>query len=97
MKFDDLVNEVTLALESIDIDTDGEHLHSNYQYIMGLIIRFQEIHNEIAFEEIRGTASSDMKKFRTLIIDPTMEKLEKVAAFESRKITSRQIEANLER
>lgn len=93
----DLADEVTLSVQSIDINNDGEHLHSNYQYVMGLIIRFQEIHNDIAMEEIKGTADADLKKFRTLIVDPTIEKLEKVAAYESRKITSRQIEANLDR
>lgn len=97
LELNDLIDEVMLALESVDVDNDGEHLYSNYQYVTGLIVRLQEIHNQIAIEEIRGTASADLKKFRTTVVDTTMEKLERVASFESRKITAKQIEATLDR
>ena len=97
MNLNDLINEVQLVLESIDIDNEGEHLHSNYQYVMGQLIRLQQMHNDIAVEEIRGTASPELKKFRTLVVDPTVERLERVAAYESRKITAKSIEATLDK
>lgn len=38
-----------------------------------------------------------LKKLRTLVIDPTIERLEKVANYESRKLTALQMEQELER
>jgi hypothetical protein len=55
------------------------------------------MHNELSLAEIAGNATPEAKKFRTMIVDPTIERLEKVASFESRKITGKQIEATLER
>lgn len=89
--------EVQRYLTLLDFLDDGEHLWSNYQTAVGIIVRLGAIHNELAYLELTGNATQEQKKFRTMIIDPTIERVEKVAAFESRKITARQIEAQLER
>jgi len=92
-----LYDEVMGYLNEIRVDMEGEHLYSNYEKVTAYCVRLTEIHNEISLLEIQGEADADLKKFRTAILDPTIERLEKVAAFESRKITARGIEANLER
>lgn len=90
-------DEIAKYLSDVSNDLDGEHLYSNYQKVTAYCVRLQEIHNELSIMEIEGTISPQLKKLRTMVLDPTIERLEKVAAFESRKITARQIEANLER
>ena len=97
MNIDELWDEVNTYLKQIDVNEDGEHIWSNYQRVVAIILRLQEIHNELALLEIAGKASPEIKRFRTMIIDPTVERLEKVASFESRKITGKQIESQLER
>ena len=92
-----LYNEVMGYLEEIQKGLEGDHLYSGYQRVTAYCVRLTEIHNEISLMEIQGDATADVKKFRTMILDPTIERFEKVAAFESRKITARGIEANLER
>lgn len=96
-KIDNLWDEVNTYLKQIQLDVDGEHIWSNYQIVVGIILRLQEIHNQLSLLEIAGNASPEEKKFRTMIIDPTIERLEKVASFESRKMTGKQIESQLER
>lgn len=93
----DLADNVLEMLTDIDVEHAGEHMYSNYEKVAGYILRLQDIHNAIALEEIYGRASPELKKLRTLIVDPTIERFEKVAAFESRKITALQIEKDLER
>lgn len=97
MNVQDLYDEVKLYLESVDITTDGEHLWSNYQEATAILIRLTQIRTDIAMLEITGEASPEIKKFRTMIIDPTIERFEKIAAYESRKITARQIESQMEK
>lgn len=97
MDINELWDEVNTYLKQINIDIDGEHIWTNYQTVVGIILRLQEIHNQLALLEIAGNASTEVKRFRTMIIDPTIERLEKVASFESRKITGKQIESQLER
>lgn len=92
-----IYKEVTGYLENLDVKTDGEHLWSNYEEATAILVRLTEIRNELAFLEVSGKASAEAKKFRTMVIDPTIERFEKVAAYESRKITARQIESQLER
>lgn len=92
-----LAKEVFKYVSELQADIEGEHLYSNYQKVTAYILRLQEIHNEISLMEISGEAGPELKKFRTTIVDPTIERFEKVAAFESRKITAKQIELNLER
>lgn len=89
--------EIDGYLKQLDVSIDGDHLWSNYEAVIAVIMRLNEIHNNLAYIELMGQASPEQKKFRTMIVDPTIERLEKVAAFESRKITAKNIEANLEK
>lgn len=93
----ELAEEVLGMLEGIGQDIPGEHIWSNYQTIVAKIVRLQEIHNQISLLEITGRADTEIKRFRTMIVDPTIERLEKVAAFESRKITALSMEMNLDK
>jgi hypothetical protein len=97
MDVDVLVKELMAYLDDVQVEIEGDRIYSNYQKVTAYTLRLQEMHNDIALLEIRGGASPELKKFRTMILDPTIERLEKVAQFESRKITAKQLEANLER
>jgi len=93
---DELIAEVKNYVESIDVTVDGDHIYSNYEEITAITLRLQEIHNDIALLEIRGQASPELKKFRTMILDTTLERLDKLAAFESRKMTGKKYEWDLQ-
>jgi hypothetical protein len=93
----ELHEEVKQLLSEIDLSIDGEHLWENYQKITAYLLRLGEIHNELAWLEISGEATPEIKKFRTMIIDPTIDRLEKAASYESRKITAKSIEWQMER
>lgn len=97
MSVQNLKQEVDNHLALLDVAHDGEHLWSNYEIAIGIILRLGALHNDIAYLELLGEATPEQKKFRTMVIDPTIERVEKVAAFESRKITARQIEAQLDK
>lgn len=97
MDLEDLIAEVTDYLESIDVNRDGDRLYTNYQEIVAITVRLQQIHNDLVREELLGNSDAALKKFRTMILDPTIERFDKIAAFESRKITAKQIEFELER
>lgn len=97
MDVEELYQEIKIYLESVDITSDGEHLWSNYQEATGILVRLTQIRTDISMLEITGQASPELKKFRTMIIDPTIERFEKIAAYESRKITARQIESQMDR
>lgn len=90
-----LIAEVKGYIESIDVNVDGETLWSNYQDITAISMRLQQIRNDISEEEIFGTVDPELKKFRTMILDPTIERLDRLAAFESRKMTGKQMEWNM--
>lgn len=94
---DALYAEISKYLNDLEIDIDGEHLWSNYEKATGTLIRLQQIHNDLSYLEVIGRASADVKKFRTAIVDPTIERFDKISAYESRKITAKNIEAQLER
>lgn len=94
---EELYNEVNRYLEEIDIINDGEHLWDNYQKITSVLLRLTEIHNDLSLMEIMGEAPIEIKKFRTMIIDPTIERLTEVARFESRKMTGKDIEWQMEK
>jgi hypothetical protein len=94
---DALYAEISKYLNELEIEIDGEHLWSNYQRSTAILIRLQQIHNELSYLEVIGKASADVKKFRTAIVDPTIERFDKISAYESRKITAKNIEAQLER
>lgn len=97
MQIDLLYEEVSGYLESLDVDQDGEHLWTNYQEVTAILIRLSQIKNEISFLELQGKAAPPIKKFRTAILEPVIERFEKVAIYESRKITARQIEYDMEK
>lgn len=91
-----LHNEVKTLMASVTLD-EGEHLWDNYQKVTAYLLRLTEIHNDIAALEIVGEDWPEVKKFRTLVVDPTIDRFEKVAIFESRKITSKGIEFEMQK
>jgi hypothetical protein len=99
MKLDvlELYKEVSTYLDDLNVWEDGERIYTNYQKVTGYAIRLTELRNEISLAEITGEATPELKKFRTMVLDPTIERFDRVAQFESRKITGIQIEMNLER
>lgn len=94
---DALYAEISKYLSELEIDIEGEHLWSNYEKATAILIRLQQMHNDLSYLEVIGKASADVKKFRTAIVDPTIERFDKISAYESRKITAKNIEAQLER
>lgn len=91
-----LYEEIESYLKQIDLE-DGEHLWSNYELVTGILVRLSQIHNDLSYLEVQGRATPEAKKFRTMIVDTTIERFEKIAAYESRKITAKQIEAGLDK
>jgi hypothetical protein len=94
---DTLYAELTGYLNDTDVTNEGEHLITNYERVTGIIIRLQAIKNEIAYLEMFGRADSSLKKFRTTILEDTIRTFEKVAMFESRKISAKQVEIQLDK
>lgn len=92
----ELYKEVTSYLDDINVWEEGERIYSNYQKVSGYALRLTEIHNQLALMEITGEITPELKKFRTMILDKTIERLEDLARYESRKITAMQIELNIE-
>lgn len=97
MNITDLWDEVETYLRQVNVHEDGEHVWTNYQNVVGIIMRLQEIHNQLALMEVKSESTVEIKRFRTMIVDPTIERLEKVAAFESRKMSGKALEAQLGR
>lgn len=96
----DIVNlyeEVTGYLYDVGVGTDGEHLWDNYEKVTAILVRLTQIRTTLAWEEVNGRAAPETKKFRTMVIDPTIERFQEIARFESRKISARQIEAQMEK
>lgn len=92
-----LRSEVDEYVKYLEIGEDGEHLWSNYQRISSILMRLQQIRNDLGYLEIIGAIPTDLKKFRTLILDPTIDRFDKAAQFESRKITAMGLEIQLEK
>lgn len=92
-----LLAEVKAYTDSITVGEDGENVWDNYQEITAISFRLQQIHNEIAEAEIFGNADPELRRFRTMIVDPTIERLDKIAAFESRKMTGKRMEWEMNR
>ena len=88
------VNEYVLGIEAGD---EGEHVWDNYQRVASILMRLQQLHNDLAYDEVMGTKDEKLKKFRTLILDPTIDRFDKLAAFESRKITGKAMEIQRDR
>lgn len=97
MNLQNLIAELNKYIESIDVGNDGEHLWDNYQEIVAISMRLQQIHTDIAIEEIYNEASPELRKFRTLVLDPLIERLDKIAVFESRKMTGKMKEFEMDR
>lgn len=96
MQINELYKEIQSYIDDVDVFSDGERLYSNYQKITAYALRMTEIRNELALMEIAGDISPGLKKFRTMILDPTIERFDKLASYESRKITAVGYEINLE-
>jgi len=94
---DDLYIEVSTYLKETDVSIDGDHLYSNYERVTAIMVRLQEIKNDISYLELMGKAGIELKKFRTTILEDTIRTLEKVAAYESRKISAKAIELQLDK
>lgn len=97
LDIEQLADEVMQALAAIDLNVEGEHLYSNYQNIVAWSLRLTELQTMISLEELRGGATPEMKKFRTAVLVPVIERLDKVSAFESRKITAKVAEIQMNR
>lgn len=97
MDVDELYAEVSKYLEETDPSIDGDRLYSNYERATSIIVRLQSIKNDIAYLEMFGKADATLKKFRTTILEDTIRTFEKVAAYESRKISAKQVEIQLDR
>lgn len=97
MNIDELYKEVVAYLNDIDVTEDGPHLWDNYEKITSILVRLTQIRIELAWEEINGRSATEAKKFRTMIVDPAIERVGDVARYESRKISARQIEAQMEK
>lgn len=94
---DVLYKEVAKYLAETDVSTDGERLYSNYERATAILLRLQEIRNDLSYLEVTGRATPELKKFRTMILDTTIDRFQEVARYESRKITARAIEMQLEK
>lgn len=93
-----LYEEVAGYLDNLTSDSEGEHLWSNYETVTGILIRLTQMRNELAYLElINDTPDPKLKKFRTSILEHSIERFEKIALYESRKITAKAIEDNLNR
>lgn len=95
MDLQELYREVSSCIDDINVWEEGERIYSNYQKVTGYALRLTEIHNQLALLEITGAITPELKKFRTLILDKTIERLEEIARYESRKISAMQLEINL--
>ena len=96
MDLQELFKEVSSYIDDINVWEEGERIYSNYQKVTGYALRLTEIHNQLAFMEIQGNVTPELKKFRTMILDKTIERLEEIARYESRKISAMQLELNIE-
>jgi hypothetical protein len=97
VNIDELYKEISAYLEEVNVDEDGVHLWDNLQRATSILVRLTQIRTELAWEEINGRSAIEAKKFRTMIVDPAIERVGDVARFESRKITARSIEATLDK
>lgn len=97
MEVDKMMEEIRSYRDQLNVDREGEHLHSNYQEVMAVMWRVSALREEIAYLELIGEATAQQKKFRTTILDPLIDRLHDMSTFESRKITAKGIEAKVER
>ena len=91
-----LATELNSYVDDVNVWEDGERVYSNYQKVVGYTLRLTEMRNDISLLEIEGIATPELKKFRTQVLDPTIERFDKIANYESRKITAMQVELDLQ-
>ena len=97
MNITELQEEISNILTDVSHTDDSGHLWDGHQKVTAYIIRLIEIHNQLAWREITGEGNLEEKKFRTMIVDKTIEALEKAASYESRKLTAKKMEMELDR
>jgi CRISPR/Cas system endoribonuclease Cas6 (RAMP superfamily) len=97
MDLESLEKEVSLYIDTLNVMVDGENLWDNMQEVTAIAVRLQQIHNEISMLEYRNEASPELRKFRTMVLDPTTDRFDKVAAFESRKMAAKKMQWEMER
>ena len=97
MDIEKLYKEIEGYYKSIENMTDGEHLIDRYQQVVAIMIRVAHLRSEFAYKEVIGQAAPHEKKFRTMILDPFIERLQEVARYESRAISAKEIEAKMEK
>lgn len=97
MDIDKIHAEIEGYYESLENMNEGEHIWESYQHVVSIMLRVGHIRSEIAWLEVKGSATPAEKKFRTMILDPFIERLQEVARYESRKITAKALEANMEK
>ena len=97
MDVEKLYAEVSTYLSETDVVSDGDRIISNYERAVSILVRLQEIKNEISLEELYGRAPTTLKKFRTTILEDTIQTFQDVCRFESRKISARQLESQLDK
>lgn len=88
------INGYYLQLENLG---EGEHLIDRYKEVVAIMLRVAHIRSEIAYMEVVGSATPVEKKFRTMVLDPFIERLQEIARYESRAITAKEIEAKMEK
>jgi hypothetical protein len=81
-----------LNIKSIEDDDAFATITNGYQEATAYLKRLQIIHNNLAMMEVNNISTLRTRKFRTLIVDKTIDFLEKVASYESRKLTAKQLE-----
>lgn len=97
MNITGLQEEISNILIEVKSPEDSGHLWEPYQKVSAYLVRLIEIHNQLAWREITGEGTLEEKKFRTMIVDKTIEALEKVASYESRKLTAKRMEWDIEK
>lgn len=97
MEIEKLFEEIEGYYKEIENLDDGEHLWDSYQRVIAIMMRVSHIRTELAWREVKSSVTTPEKKFRTMILDPFIERLHELATFESRKITAKGIELQMEK
>lgn len=92
-----IYQEIESYYEEIENLDDGEHLIDRYKRVVAIMIRVGHLRSEFSWLEVNGEASPQQKKFRTMILDPFIERLQEIARYESRAITAKTVEFNMEK
>ena len=93
-KIYDEINEYYHQIENLG---EGEHLIDRYKQVVAIMIRVAHIRSQFAYQEVNGASTGPEKKFRTMVLDPFIERLQEIARYESRAITAKEIESKMEK